>query len=372
VLERPRHCYICKRSYRQLHHFYDSLCPACAADNFARRPATVDLHGRVVLITGARIKIGYQVALKLLRAGARVLVTTRFPHDAARRYAREPDFATFSERLHIHRVDLRDIPFVEAFAIHVAATYPRLDILINNAAQTVLKPPAFYAHLQAWEATPAALLPAELQPLVADMPRVEQIRLGQVGVGGWIDVSTDENQIFPPGSNDGHGQPLDLRARNSWRLRAHEVTTPELLEVHLINSVAPFILVSRLREAMVGTPAMSRFIVNVSAVEGQFEPCFKSVYHPHTNMAKAGLNMLTRTSAADYARDRIYMNSVDTGWITNENPYPIAEKMADGGFETPIDEIDAAARICHPIFAGIRTGEPMFGHFLKDYHPVPW
>lgn len=391
-LEHPRHCYICKRSYLQLHHFYDSLCPRCAAENYARRFASADLRGRVVLITGARIKIGYQVTLKLLRAGAEVHATTRFAHDAARRYAREPDFSQFADRLHIHRIDLRDIPFVEAFANHLADTLPRLDILINNAAQTVLKPRAFYEHLTAFEAQPVEALPAAVRPLVADTPHFparfadgfSRIELGMGGVYGrpmmggtgakdqvLSRIDPGQGELFPPGSNDGHGQPLDLRTRNSWRLRADEVTTPELLEVHLINGIAPYLLVARLRR-LLASKDVDTFVVNVSAVEGQFERGFKSVYHPHTNMAKAGLNMLTRTSASDYARDRIFMNSVDTGWITNENPYPIIEKMAASGFDTPIDEIDAAARICDPIFSGIRTGEPTYGHFLKDYRPVPW
>ncbi len=369
LLEHPRHCYICKRSYRQLHHFYDSLCPPCAAENYSRRTATADLRGRVALVTGGRIKIGYQVVLKLLRAGAEVHATTRFPHDAARRYAHEPDFGEFADRLHLHRLDLRDLPFVEAFANHLARALPRLDILINNAAQTVLKPSAFYEHLRAFEQQPVAGLPAELRPLVADRAGIEPAALP--GAGSWLSTVEGATELFPPGSNDGHGQPLDLRTRNSWRLRAHEVTTPELLEVHLINSVAPFLLVSRLRQRLADTPG-DAFVVNVSAVEGQFARGFKSVFHPHTNMAKAGLNMLTRTSARDYAEDRIFMNSVDTGWITNENPYPIIQRMSESGFETPIDEIDAAARICDPIFSGVCSGEPTFGGFLKDYRVVPW
>ncbi|MCA9716934.1 MAG: SDR family oxidoreductase, partial [Myxococcales bacterium] len=180
-------------------------------------------------------------------------------------------------------------------------------------------------------------------------------------------------RLFPPDSNDGHAQPLDLRIRNSWRLRVHEVATRELLEVQLINAIAPYLLVARLRDFMAraGGPA-DRFIVNVSAVEGQFTRAFKSDLHPHTNMAKAALNMLTRTSARDLARQRVYMTSVDTGWVTNENPHPLSARMADDGFSAPLDELDGAARVLDPVFTGIASGAPVFGVFFKDYAPAPW
>ena len=91
-LSEPRKCYVCKAEYRRLHPFYDQLCRACGDENHARRTATADLRGRVALVTGARVKIGYQAAILLLRAGCRVVALTRFPRDAAARYAREPDF----------------------------------------------------------------------------------------------------------------------------------------------------------------------------------------------------------------------------------------------------------------------------------------
>src|SRR5690348_3962571 len=130
-----------------VHFFYDQMCPPCAELNFAKRNQTADLRGRVALVTGGRVKIGYQIALKLLQAGARVVVTTRFPQDAARRFASEPDFADFGGRLQIHGLDLRHTPSVERFCAHVVATETRLDYLISNACQTVRRPAAFYAHL---------------------------------------------------------------------------------------------------------------------------------------------------------------------------------------------------------------------------------
>ncbi len=373
TLTRARRCYICKAAYRQLHFFYDCLCPPCAALNFEKRCARADLRGRVALVTGGRIKIGLQLGLALLRCGARVIVTTRFPRDAARRYAREPDFDALRERLHIHALDLRYAPMVERFAEHVTRNYPRLDLLINNAAQTVQKPAGFHAELAALERAPASALPPATRALVGAGfvdPRAAQASLPATAESL---VSGLDARLFPTAERDEHGQPLDLRIRNSWRLRVHEVETLELLEVQLVNAIAPYLLIARLRGFMAraGGPA-DRFIVNVSAVEGQFQRVFKSEFHPHTNMAKAGLNMLTRTSAADLARQRIFMNSVDTGWVTNENPHPLSERMAEDGFSAPLDELDGAARVLDPVFTGITSGAPDFGRFFKDYAPAPW
>lgn len=357
-LHTPRPCYVCKAPYTALHFFYDRLCPPCAAYNFARRNESIDLRGRIALITGGRVKIGHQTALRLLGWGARVIVTSRFARDAARRFAAHPDFASFRDRLHIYPLDLRAIPHVEAFADHVATAYPRLDILINNAAQTIHRPPAYYAALLADEARGHDALPEPLRPLLPALPAAP------VAVPA-------EHELFPQASDDGFGRPLDLRSSNSWRLRLDEVGTVEMLEVQLINNVAPFVLVARLRRAMAG-PRDAAFIVNVSAPEGRFDRDYKAPFHPHTNMAKAALNMMTRTAAEDYARDAIYMTSVDTGWASNENPAPIAAAMRDDGFVPPLDLVDAAARVCDPIVRGLRDGERLVGLFLKDYRPITW
>ena len=147
-----QHCYICKRKYSQIDAFYDQMCPECAAFNFAKRAETADLSGRVALLTGGRVKIGYQAGIKLLRAGARLVVTTRFPRDSAQRYAAEADFATWGHRLEIFGLDLRHTPSVEAFCQHLLDTHDRLDFIINNACQTVRRPPDFYRHMMAGEA----------------------------------------------------------------------------------------------------------------------------------------------------------------------------------------------------------------------------
>jgi len=373
TLNMPQSCYICKQPYTPIHFFYHLLCPACGALNYQKRFQRADLSGRTALITGGRIKIGYQTALQLLRDGARVIVTTRFPQDAARRFTKETDFADWRDRLLIYGLDLRHIPTVEELARHLHATEPALDILINNAAQTIKRPLAFYEHLIAQEQQPINMLPNEAQRLLAvrptaSVPLLE--RLPSYYRGHLPNTST----YFPADTFDSDGQQLDLRPSNSWVLKLDQVSTVELLEVQLVNAVAPFILASQLKPLMLRSSFTRRFIVNVSAMEGQFTRANKTVFHPHTNMAKAALNMLTRTSAEDYAQDSIYMNSVDTGWITDEKPYNQRIHVQEThGFYTPLDIIDGMARIYDPIVQGITNEtEPVYGQFLKDYQSYPW
>jgi NAD(P)-dependent dehydrogenase (short-subunit alcohol dehydrogenase family) len=178
--------------------------------------------------------------------------------------------------------------------------------------------------------------------------------------------------LFPVNRFDEDRQQVDLREMNSWRLRMHEVETPELLEVQLVNAIAPYILNARLKPLMVRTPGSHKHIVNVSAIEGQFYRATKTDKHAHTNMAKAALNMMTRTSAPDFVKDGIHMNAVDTGWITDEDPAVHAARKAEAGFSPPLDIIDGAARIVDPVFVGQLTGAHVWGQFLKDYKPAPW
>jgi NAD(P)-dependent dehydrogenase (short-subunit alcohol dehydrogenase family) len=361
TFEQPRACYVCHAAYRGVHFFYDRLCPTCAAFNWEKREQTADLRGRVALVTGARVRIGYAVALKLLRAGATVVATTRFPRDAARRFAAERDFDDWRERLTVHGLDLRDLAGVERFAARLTASLPRLDVLVNNAAQTVWRPPSYYAHLAPMETAPRDELPEAVRAVLGEEGHATRALLGE-----------GDAAMVRAGSDDGTGHPIDLRATNSWRLAPEDVETRELLETHAINTLAPYLLTVRLRGLMSRVADVDRWVVQVSSPEGLFARDYRSGLHAHTNMAKASLNMFVRTASERWARERLWMCAVDTGWVSNQNPLPIAERMDALGFAPPLDETDAAARVCDPVFVGAATGANVCGVYLKDYRPAAW
>ncbi|MBC7645049.1 MAG: SDR family NAD(P)-dependent oxidoreductase [Thermoleophilia bacterium] len=398
TLLRSRACYICKEHHTEIDAFYHQLCPTCAAFSHERRDARTDLTGRRALLTGGRAKIGMYIALRLLRDGAHTTITTRFPSDAVRRFTAMPDSGDWLHRLRIVGIDLRDPNQVVAPADSVAASGP-LDILINNAAQTVRRSAEAYR----------PLTDAELAPLPTGVPLPELVTFGQTGAigapsGGTVGVtasgsvsgsaitsgthwaptphaltalaltagSASPERIAANMAIDAGGLLPDLHHDNSWIQHVDQVDPVELLEVQLCNQTAPFILVSKLRPAMAAAAARRKYIVNVSAMEGQFGRGYKGPGHPHTNMAKAALNMLTRTSASEMLEtDGILMTAVDTGWITDERPHPTKMRLADEGFHAPLDLVDGAARVYDPIVRG-ELGEDLFGCFLKDYRPAAW
>jgi NAD(P)-dependent dehydrogenase (short-subunit alcohol dehydrogenase family) len=355
TLLRARPCYQCKTKYRQVDAFYHQLCPSCAGLNRQRREARTDLTGRRALLTGGRAKIGMHIALRLLRDGARTTITTRFPKDAARRFASVPDSGEWLDRLDIVGVDLRQPGQVVALADAVAGDGP-LDILINNAAQTVRRSPDAYALLVAGEA--GALQQA---PLVRELGAAHDLHPVTTLALSARGTAVDAGGLSP-----------DEVDHNSWTQRVEEVDPVEMLEVQLCNTTAPFILISRLRTSLAASTARRTYIINVSAMEGSFGRGYKGPGHPHTNMAKAALNMLTRTSAQEMLEtDQILMSSVDTGWITDERPHTTRIRLADEGFHAPLDLSDGAARVYDPIVRG-EAGEDIHGVFLKDYAPAAW
>ena len=383
TLVRARACYVCKARYHQVDAFYHQLCPDCAARNRGRRDARTDLTGRRVLLTGGRAKIGMYIALRLLRDGAHTTITTRFPRDAIRRFTAMEDSADWLHRLRIVGIDLRDPAQVVSLADAVAEQGP-LDILINNAAQTVRRSPGSYS----------ALADAESAPL-PEGPLPELLAFGHTSdahpaaLAGSLDHdalphaveltalalragSATPARIAASTAIDAGGLIPDQHHVNSWTQVVDEVEPLELLEVQLCNLIAPFVLISRLRPAMAASTARRKYVVNVSAMEGQFSRAYKGPGHPHTNMAKAAMNMLTRTSAEEMlATDGILMTSVDTGWITDERPHPLKIRLAQEGFHAPLDLVDGAARVYDPIVRG-EAGEDLHGCFLKDFEPSSW
>jgi NAD(P)-dependent dehydrogenase (short-subunit alcohol dehydrogenase family) len=402
-LSSARNCYVCKKEYTKLHHFYDTMCPECGEFNYLKRFQEADLTDQVAVVTGSRLKIGYHIVLMLLRSGATVIATTRFPVDSALRYAKEADFQEWGHRLKIHGLDLRHIPSVEIFCNFIEQKYERLDILINNAAQTVRRPAGFYAHLMPNEELQAEALPPFARETLADhhhclseldaiAPKIstknnmlpvswhapepgiglrQSAKLSQIPYS--FDNSLTTQEVFPEGELDADLQQVDLRKTNSWRLKLGEIETPEMVEVQLVNAVAPFVLCNRLSALMKNEETGMKHIINVSAMEGKFHRFKKEDRHPHTNMAKAALNMLTHTSASGLAKHGIYMNAVDTGWVTDEDPAELSKHKEEvHDFQPPLDIVDGAARVMDPLLDGINTGKHWCGKFLKDYFPIDW
>ncbi|MBQ4837541.1 SDR family NAD(P)-dependent oxidoreductase [Pseudoalteromonas luteoviolacea] len=365
-LFKPNRCYICKQLYQSVHHHYHRLCNECSSFNFQRRSDKADLNGRIALLTGGRVKIGFQIALKLLRAGAKVIVTSRFKYDTARRYMLEHDYEDWADNLIIYGLDLKHIPSVESFIEYIVKRYDKLDILINNAAQTIKKPQSYYQEMAKRE---NALLECVDRNLLSHFldPQLESEN------HHWLTYSRlSKPSVIDSTMLDEFSEPVDISPQNSWTKTAENIDTLEFLETQTINTTAPFLLCTKLKSLLQKSSLERKFIINVSAMEGQFNRKNKTHRHPHTNMAKAALNMMTRTIASDYVKQDIYVNSVDTGWVTQENPLPIKSRNRAIGVVPPLDCIDGAARVLAPIFEAINGATPTYGRFLKDYHECAW
>ena len=390
-LEIPSNCYICKSDFHKLHFCYSQLCPECGEFNYKKRLQSSDLSGPTALLTGGRCKIGYQTGLKILRAGAHLVVTTRFPDHAAMQYSKEPDFNSFKDRLDIYGLDLRHLPSVEFFTNYLTKNLSGLDIIINNAAQTIRHPQDFYRSLIASKPDLSAEskhLTRHYKQLKRELTHTPTHKdnnknlLTAITPGNYIGITLPEllSQHFVDGGQHnlselflpaGMKEDSTLKSKPTWKQRINEVSTIELIEVQFINVVSPFLLISRLKPLMLKGKKGNRFIVNVTAVEGQFSQNTKNIFHPHTNMAKAALNMITRTSAADYARSKIYITSVDPGWVIDDTEGKHSVQYNHATLP-PLDAVDGAARICDPIFSTTGSEKPSYGVLFKDYFPIRW
>lgn len=367
--ESQRRCYMCRSTAG-----FDHLCDDCLSLNSDMKKVSCDLKERYAVVTGGRIKIGFETTLRLLRDGCFVIATTRFPANAVERFSKEKDFSAWKHRLKIVRLDLQDMRSIAEFLENVKQNIPHLDILINNAAQTISRPLQYYAPLIAEEIKHLQSMAKDANNMIVNKNQALNQFNSMTSTPCRSLPFETKSSDFPEGEKDKHGEQLDTRLRNSWTYNLDEVPLQELLQVLTINAVGPFILTAKLKPLLKQSPFQRKFVINVSAMEGQFSRVSKGHRHPHTNMAKAALNMLTRTSGLEYQMDGIYMTAVDTGWVTDERPFHQAKHEADTkGFTPPLDCRDGAARVYHPIVHGLNPdNSPYFAVFLKDFKPKSW
>lgn len=379
-------CYVCKNLFNERHFFYDRLCPSCAKLNYEKRINNKwDFTGKIAIVTGCRIKIGYEICLFLLRNGCFVIGTTRFSKDAFLRYSKESDYDTFKERLLIYPLDLRDLRSINRFIDYLNYTQNKIDILINNAAQTLRRNIKFYEHLLDIESKPLEdfkdpsirkvlclsqnSLEFEINKEI--VPKLDNSNFSLSVVQSQFPLLKDDFQPkledFPKNILDKDNQQVDLTFKSSWSLQLDEIEMFEFAETQVINAWAPFLLISKLKQLMMISPEEPKFIVNVSSMEGKFNR-YKSSAHPHTNMSKAALNMMTRTCGSYYAKSNIFMTSVDTGWVTEMD----SKQVYDTKRTVPLDELDGAMRVLDPILQGYRDGILLHSVFLKDYKLSDW
>lgn len=411
-------CYICKAKFNtsNIHGYYTNLCKSCGDFNYSFRTLEMDLTGRIAVVTGGRVKIGYYIVLKLLSYGCTVIATSRFPKDSLNKFKQEPDYEKFKDRLIIYPIDFRIFESTERFVKYLSENYPYIDILINNAAQTVRRSTSYYRYLLQIESAPiqpeeeskiikndfiyvpenmlgddsSNLIPdaAALQTLfntsskskknsIANMKIKNQKNLPLSVIASQIKIMDEK---AGPGKTimGGDGQPIDFsQEKSSWNMELDEIPFQEFTEVQIINAWTPYYLCVKLKPLMEKSPFPDRYIVNVSSVEGIFNH-FKRTTHPHTNMAKAALNMMTRTCGKYYKQSGIYMTGVDTGWVSPMNEFNhLLDKNNAKVFEKeyvniPLDELDGAMRCIHPVIEGIMKKNFIYGHLLKDYKITNW
>lgn len=356
----PKNCYCCNESFKSAHFFYNRICPTCAEINYEKRSQKMDLTNQVAIITGCRVKVGYSTTLTMLRAGATVIGTTRFPGSALAEFKKEPDYVQWKDQLSIYGLDLRDLKQIDVFIAHFKQQHDRLEILINNAAQTIRYPDHYYTPLIAQE---VKLLDAFQNESIVPNATAVASDLKQLETNSVPSLTEIPLTRF--------GQPIDDRDKTSWNSKLEEVSLMELLEVNLINQIAPYHLIKALKPLMINSNFEKRHIINVTSSEGIFSYNNKTAYHPHTNMTKASLNMMTRTSAIDFAKEGIFMNSIDVGWISTGAKETLRKKQFDQAYVPPLDSVDGASRIMDPIYKVIQ-GECIVGELIKNYKKHEW
>jgi len=359
-LNLPKNCYCCNQSYKLAHSFYTRLCPDCAVENYAKRFQNLDLKGRNVILTGGRVKVGFATALRLLRNNANVVLTTRFPALALEQFMQESDFENWKENLIVYGLDLRNLNAINDFISFYKSKFQSLDILINNAAQTIKYTDEYYQPLIKNEDKLLDIFQSNINLIANQTAVTKEVKALEYSSGEKTEVQLTR-----------FGQPVDNREKTSWNSTLEEISMYELVEVNLINQIAPYFLIKELKPLFLNSHFEERFIVNVTSSEGIFSYTNKTIFHPHTNMTKAALNMMTLTSAKEFAVDSIFMTSVDVGWISTGAKESLRKKQFEEGYIPPLDSVDGASRIFDPIVDGI-NGKSIFGVLLKNYKVSQW
>ena len=399
-------CYICKHKLgiNDVHEHYGNLCKKCGDYNYSFRTMKLYFSGRIAIVTGGRIKIGLEIVKKLLSYGCKVITTSRFPKHTLFIYKEDPDYEIWKNNLIIYPIDFRFIESTVNFVNFIKTKFSHIDILINNAAQTIRRTTDYYKDLLPIEKKELnneddkKIIKADFLSLEKQLSedfsekkemtnslesliktnKTEYKEIWPLSVlASQLKIMEEKEQpkLYLIG---GDGQPYDFsKGKNSWNFEIDEIPFQEFLEVQLINCWTPYYLCSKLKPLMITSPFEDRYIVNVTAVEGIFNH-FKKSTHVHTNMAKASLNMLTRTCGKYFEKDKIYMTCVDTGWVSSMGE---VNKMIDNDTKekaenemelVPLDELDGAMRVLHPIIEGIKNKKYYSGILLKDYVKSKW
>lgn len=357
-LHMEKNCYVCNSKYGLAHSFYNRLCPTCSELNYENRFKEVDLTNRNVILTGGRVKIGYATALKFLRANANLTLTTRFPANALSQLQKEEDYDLWKGNLNVYGLDLRNLRAVEEFIRYYKSENTCLDILVNNAAQTIHYTDEYYLPMMKNEQQLLEVY-KDYSLLSANTTEVTGKKMLLVENAPKIELNR-------------FGNPIDEREKNSWNSTLEEVPITELLEVNLINQISPYLLIKELSPLMKKSNFTHKFIINVTSSEGQFSYDNKTIFHPHTNMTKAALNMLTRTSAKEYQKHNILMSAVDVGWVSTGAKEALRQKQFEAGYIPPLDSVDGASRIMHPIIEAIENNHLIYGTLVKNYKEEAW
>jgi len=408
-IPRKRCCYICRLAIIQPHPSYPSMCMPCGSFNTSSSRLSIPPNlffppTFTALVTGARINLGYHTVLRLLRCGARVIATTRYPRDAVARYLEETDSAEWRDRLRVVGADFRCA--ADAFAL-VSETKRcledwssdgevKLHLLINNAAQTltdsvkkeelaVRREELSYKENKYGAMLIEGVYNARVRGKVVPM-QLEDTKIGALlhepleGLQENIEPQQPVEAYHTP-----NGSELEPYAKSSWVQSLFEIPYEDVISAHAVNTFVPLILCRELLPLMgsstpsaptsiPGAPETERtrpqaYIINVSSREGIFEDrtdsTAKQGTHVHTNMSKAALNMITETEAATAWKTRqVAMNTVDPGYMSAAPEY----EDVFGGVR-PIGWEDGAGRVLWPVAVG-EKGQAVWGRFLKHYGAV--